>query len=177
MSLDVSGLAAYTDQEAMALIVKSVAGGRLSQYANLQPNVKTTTQVNILQTDVVFQADGCSRSASGTTTLSQRSIVPGAVAIHEDLSKKRHDIIRPNEKSTNILAYKFREDFVQVVQESASYKGEKYIDLNTNLPLSLASHEYNYIMTSLGFAKENRVIIQPNVRCGKKAVDAVLAAW
>ena len=85
MSLDVSGLAAYTDQEAMALIVKSVAGGRLAQYANLQPNVKTTTQVNILETDVVFQADGCSRSASGTTTLSQRSIVPGAVAIHEDL--------------------------------------------------------------------------------------------
>lgn len=99
------------------------------------------------------------------------------VAIHEDLSKKRHDIIRPNEKSTNILAYKFREDFVQVVQESASYKGEKYIDLNTHLPLSLASHEYNYIMTSLGFAKENRVVNQPNVRSGKKAVDAVLAAW
>lgn len=80
------------------------------------------------------------------------------VAIDENLSKKRNDIIKPNEKSTNILANKFRDEFFQVVEESASYKGEKYIDINTNLPLSLASHEYNYIMTSLGFAKENRVI-------------------
>ena len=85
MSFDVSGLPAYTDQNAMDLIVKSVAGGRLAQYANLQPGVKTSTSINILDTDVVFQADGCSRSASGSTTLSQRNIVPGAVAIHEDL--------------------------------------------------------------------------------------------
>lgn len=85
MSFDVSGLPAYTDQNAMDLIVKSVAGGRLSQYANLQPGVKTSTSINILDTDVVFQADGCSRTASGSTTLSQRNIVPGAVAIHEDL--------------------------------------------------------------------------------------------
>lgn len=85
MSFDVSGLPAYTEQHAMDLIVKSVAGGRLSQYANLQPGVKTTTTINILDTDVVFQADGCSRSADGSTTLSQRSLQPGAVAIHEDL--------------------------------------------------------------------------------------------
>jgi len=85
MSFDVSGLPAYTEQHAMDLIVKSVAGGRLSQYANLQPGVKTTTTINILDTDVVFQADGCSRSADGSTTLSQRDLTPGAVAIHEDL--------------------------------------------------------------------------------------------
>jgi len=85
MSYDVSALPAYTEQNAMDLIVKSVAGGRLSQYANLQPGVKTTTTINILDTDVVFQADGCSRSASGTTTLSQRNLTPGAIAIHEDL--------------------------------------------------------------------------------------------
>ena len=85
MSFDVSTLPAYTEQHAMDLIVKSVAGGRLSQYANLQPGVKTSTSINILDTDVVFQADGCSRSADGSTTLSQRNIVPGAVAIHEDL--------------------------------------------------------------------------------------------
>jgi len=85
MAFDVTSLPAYTEQNAMDLIVKSVAGGRLSQYANIQPDVKTTTTINILDTDVVFQADGCSRSASGTTTLSQRDLTPGAVAIHEDL--------------------------------------------------------------------------------------------
>jgi hypothetical protein len=85
MSYDVSGLPAYTEQHAMDLIVKSVAGGRLSQYANLQPGVKTTTTINIIDTDVVFQADGCTRSADGSTTLTQRDLVPGAIAIHEDL--------------------------------------------------------------------------------------------
>jgi hypothetical protein len=85
MSFDVSALPAYTEQNAMDLIIKSVAGGRLANYANIQDGVKGPTTVNILSSDVVFQADGCSRSASGTTTLSQRTITPGAVAIHEDL--------------------------------------------------------------------------------------------
>ena len=85
MAFDVTALPAYTEQHAMDLIVKSVAGGRLAQYANIQPDVKTTTTINILDTDVVFQADGCSRSASGSTTLTQRNLTPGAVAIHEDL--------------------------------------------------------------------------------------------
>jgi hypothetical protein len=85
MSFDVSALAAYTEQNAMDLIIKSVAGSRLSNYANIQDGVKGPTTINILSSDVVFQADGCSRSASGSTTLSQRTITPGAVAIHEDL--------------------------------------------------------------------------------------------
>tara|TARA_R110000772_G_scaffold54188_1_gene123679 strand:- start:780 stop:1724 length:945 start_codon:yes stop_codon:yes gene_type:complete len=85
MSFDVSALAAYTEQNAMDLIIKSVAGGRLSNYANIQDGVKGPTTINILTSDVVFQADGCSRSASGSTALSQRTITPGAVAIHEDL--------------------------------------------------------------------------------------------
>ena len=59
MAFDVSALPAYTEQHAMDLIVKSVAGGKLAQYANIQPDVKTTTTINIIDTDVVFQADGC----------------------------------------------------------------------------------------------------------------------
>ena len=85
MSFDVTALAAYTNEHAMDLIIKSVAGGRLANYANIQDGVKGPTTINILSSDVVFQADGCSRSADGTTTLSQRTITPGAVAIHEDL--------------------------------------------------------------------------------------------
>ena len=97
--------------------------------------------------------------------------------IDETEKKKRNDITKPNTRSTNILANKFREEFVQVVSECASYQGEKYIDPETNLPLSLASHEYNYIMTNLGFAKENRVINQTTLKNGKKVHDAVHLAW
>ena len=42
-------------------------------------------KIQHLDTDVVFQADGCSRTADGSTTLTQRSLTPGAIAIHEDL--------------------------------------------------------------------------------------------
>ena len=85
MAFDVSALPAYVEQNAMDLIVASVAEGQLARYSQLQTGVKGPTTINILDTDVVFQADACSRSASGTTTLSQRTITPGAVAVHEDL--------------------------------------------------------------------------------------------
>lgn len=85
MSFDVSALPAYTEQNAMDIIVASVAKGRLAEYAQIQDGCKGPTTINILDTDVVFQADGCSRSADGSTTLTQRTITPGAVAVHEDL--------------------------------------------------------------------------------------------
>ena len=85
MAFDVSALPAYVEQNAFDLIVASVAEGQLARYSQIQTNVKGPTTINILDTDVIFQADACSRSASGTTTLSQRTITPGAVAVHEDL--------------------------------------------------------------------------------------------
>ena len=34
---------------------------------------------------MLYFTDGCSRTADGSTTLTQRSLTPGAIAIHEDL--------------------------------------------------------------------------------------------
>ena len=85
MSFDVSALTNYVDEQAMDLIVESVAGGQLSKYAQIQPGVKGPTSINVLDTDCVLQDDSCSRSADGTTTLSQRTITPNALACHEDL--------------------------------------------------------------------------------------------
>ena len=85
MAFDVTGLTAYVDEQAMKLIVGSVAGGNLAKYATLQSGVKTTTTINILDTDVNLVDGGCGRTATGTTTLSQRSIVPNSLAVYEDL--------------------------------------------------------------------------------------------
>jgi len=85
MAFDVTGLTNYVDEQAMALIVESVAGGNLAKYATIQPDVKGPTTINILDTDAVFQDDGCSRTANGETVLSQRTITPNAIAVHEDL--------------------------------------------------------------------------------------------
>lgn len=85
MSFDVTGLTTYVDEQAMKLIVGSVAGGNLAKYATLQSGVKTTTTINILDTDVNLVDGGCGRTATGTTTLSQRSLVPNSLAVYEDL--------------------------------------------------------------------------------------------
>ena len=85
MAFDVSALSAYVNEHAMGLIVQSVAGGQLSKYANLQAGIKGPTTINTLDTNVVLQDAGCSRSADGTTTLSQRTITPNALAVFEDL--------------------------------------------------------------------------------------------
>ena len=85
MAFDVTALPAYTEQNAMDMIVEAVAKGKLSEYANIQDGVKGPTTINILDTNVVFQADGCSRTADGSTALTQRTITPGAIALHEDL--------------------------------------------------------------------------------------------
>lgn len=85
MAFDVSGLTTYVDEQAMELIVQSVAGGNLAQYATLQTGVKGPTTINVLDTTATFQDAGCGRTADGTTTLSQRTITPNAIAVYEDL--------------------------------------------------------------------------------------------
>ena len=85
MAFDVTALPAYTEQNAMGLIVEAVAQGVLGELANIQDGVKGPTTINILDTNVVFQANGCNRTADGSTVLSQRTITPGAIAINEDL--------------------------------------------------------------------------------------------
>jgi hypothetical protein len=85
MAFDVSALSAYVNEHAMGLIVQSVAGGQLSKYAALQSGIKGPTTINTLDTNIVLQDAGCSRSADGTTTLSQRTITPNALAVFEDL--------------------------------------------------------------------------------------------
>ena len=85
MSFDVSALTDYVNEHKMDLIRQQVASGKLAGFANIQDEVRGATTINILSSDVTFQADSCARSADGTTTLSQRTITPGNVLVAEDL--------------------------------------------------------------------------------------------
>lgn len=88
MAFDVTALAAYVEQEDFALMSQMQATGGMQDIAKIQVGIKGSSALQFLNTDVVFQADSCSRSASGTTTFSQRTITVGDVAIHEDLCVK-----------------------------------------------------------------------------------------
>ena len=88
MAFDVSTLSAYIEQMDFPLIAQMQATGGLAEVADIQAGIKGSSNLQFLSTDVVFGADGCSRTASGTTALTQKTLTVGAIAVSEDLCIK-----------------------------------------------------------------------------------------
>ena len=83
MSLDVTGLSVYTDENKMDLIKKSVLQGRTMDYVTIQPDIKSSATINIIDSTLVGQAGSCGWSASGTTALTQRELSVCPIKINE----------------------------------------------------------------------------------------------
>jgi len=88
MAFDVTALAAYIEDQDFPLIAQMQAVGGLAERANIQTGIKGSSHLQFLSTDVVFQADACSRTGADTTTLVQRTITVGAIQVNEDLCTK-----------------------------------------------------------------------------------------
>jgi hypothetical protein len=73
MAFNVTALAAYTKANETQLLTKALFGAKSISLFTPQIGVKSTQQVNTMDTDAVFQADSCGWSASGTTTFSGRT--------------------------------------------------------------------------------------------------------
>jgi len=85
MSLNVDGLAAYTDEQKMPLIKKSVLGGRTLQFITIQPDIKSSAAINILDSTLSIQAGGCGFSNAGSTILSQRDLSVCPLKVNESV--------------------------------------------------------------------------------------------
>ncbi len=93
MALDVSTLVDYVIENQDLLVSKSLFSGRtvdlISAEGNVMTGVKFAEQINILSTDAIFQdGSGCTRTPSGTTSITQRKVTVGQVAVVEDLCVK-----------------------------------------------------------------------------------------
>jgi hypothetical protein len=88
MAFSVGTLANYTDEQRFPLIRKAVLSAKTASLLTLQAGVKSSAAINILESDAVFQADGCGFNASGTTGLTQRIITTGAIKVQEALCPK-----------------------------------------------------------------------------------------
>ena len=88
MAFDVTALTAYIEDQDFPLIAQVQATGGLAEAVNIQAGIKGSSNLQFLDSDVVFGADGCSRTPAGTTTFTQRTITVGAIAISEDLCVK-----------------------------------------------------------------------------------------
>ena len=88
MAFDVTALTAYIEDQDFPLIASMQATGGLAEHCSIQTGIKDSSNLQFLTTDVVFGADGCSRTPANTTTFSQRTLTVGAIAISEDLCVK-----------------------------------------------------------------------------------------
>ena len=83
MSLAVGNLSTYTDENKMALIKKSILGGRTLQFITVQADIKSAANINIIDSTIDIQAGACGWSAAGTTALSARTITVCPLRINE----------------------------------------------------------------------------------------------
>jgi len=85
MSLDVSGLSAYTDENKMELIKKSLLEGRTMEFITVQPDIKSSATINIIDSTLVGQAGSCGFNPDGTTALTQRAIAVTPIKVNESI--------------------------------------------------------------------------------------------
>lgn len=93
MAFDVSAITGYVNDNAETLLTKSLFTPRTAQLVvdegTLMVGVKSAEKISILDTDAIFQSGvGCVRTSSGTTTLTDRTITVGAIAVIEDICVK-----------------------------------------------------------------------------------------
>lgn len=85
MSLNVAGLTAYVDENKMALIKKAVLGGRTLRYITVQPDIKSSATINIINSDLVAQAGACGWSEDGETILTQQVLSVCPIKVNESI--------------------------------------------------------------------------------------------
>ena len=129
MAVNLTSLTQYVDQERLPLIRKAVVGNRSAQEFYLMTGVKGSTALNLLDTEVVF-GDGstCGWTDAGTSKLSQRVLVPGAVKVNMSFCDKamlkywmNYDVrVAAGQKNLP-----FEEDFVNGVIDGVKAKLEK----------------------------------------------------
>jgi len=89
MGYSLGTLTAYVKQNADMLAVASVMGGKTAKMMTPMLDVKSSATINIMDSDAVFQADtACAFNASGTTTITQRTITVGRVKVEEATCQK-----------------------------------------------------------------------------------------
>jgi len=85
MSLDLTGLSAYTDEQKMPLVRASLLGGRTMGLIQVQPDIKSAATINILSSTPLWAAGSCGFSNAGTTELTQRTITVCPIKKNESI--------------------------------------------------------------------------------------------
>jgi hypothetical protein len=92
MALDLTGLTNYTKQLVRPLLTSAVIGAKTQQLIMdngiVLTGVKSSAAIPLMDTDAVFQTDGCGYSPSGTTSFTQRTVTVGRIQVAETICPK-----------------------------------------------------------------------------------------
>jgi len=86
MAYDVSALSAYVEDRDFPLVAELQFDPMLrASMGTIQDGIKGSSNLHFLETDVVFQSGSCTRTGSGTTTFTDKTLTTAQIDIHEDL--------------------------------------------------------------------------------------------
>lgn len=90
MALDLSALTNYVKENEAQLTAAAIFSAKTASLieakGNVQVGIKSAETINIMTTDAVFQSGAsCGFSSSGTTTITQRTITVGKIAVQESI--------------------------------------------------------------------------------------------
>jgi len=71
---DVTGLAAYTDEQSDEIVVKSVTRGATLDYITIQEGIKGSEEIKLMDDTLTYQTGDCTMTASGDTVFTDRAI-------------------------------------------------------------------------------------------------------
>ena len=127
----INSLPSYVLENRDQLIKKSVLGSKSAKRFALQVGVKTSAQINLLNTDVTLQ-DGaaCGWNAAGTSTITSRNIVAPVIKINMSFCDKtllnsalQHEVrVGAGQKTLP-----FEQTFAESLLEDLAVKHEKLI--------------------------------------------------
>lgn len=128
MAINISSLSTYVDEQRLPLLRNAVLGSRTAYHFNLMTGVKGSTALNLLTTNVQFgDGSACGWNEAGTSTLSQRTLIPGAIKINMSFCDKQLLKTWLNYEvrvSAGQKQLPFEEDFMKGVGESIASKLE-----------------------------------------------------
>lgn len=85
MSLNVGGLSAYTDENAMDLIRASLFESKTIGMISVQPGIKSSATINILGSTPTWAVGSCGFTAAGSTILTQKTITVSDIKKNESI--------------------------------------------------------------------------------------------
>ena len=91
MAFDITGLQAYTEEQPNELLTNLQAEGGLADVVSIQVGIKGSQNIHLVDSAVTFQDDDCSPTFVDTTTLTNRKLTVGKIAVNEKVCLKTLD--------------------------------------------------------------------------------------